>query len=446
MSELPDGFVVDAPKRTSLPDGFSVDAPGKKDDRGVMDKLLGTTGERYQTWPERMVREALSLPQRTIDAATSEPAGSRAATEAMIPTATETAATMLPVNPAIRAGDKAIPGVVKALKPEKPVVPTTEELAKAGGDAINAAKSSGLDIRPEAIADHSRKIQSELFDKGIHPVDAPNTYAKLRELEEAPANSVFSAANLQSLRESLGATAQNFNPSAAKDQLAATRAIKGFDQFLPQLDEASVLAGSPAATQKLFETGRGNYAAAMRSNDITGVLDRANTGILERAETRAKAVNSGRNLDNTIRSKVASILEKPKEISGLDDAELAALNRTIEGGGVRNSAREIGNLLGGGGGLGAVVPGLMTGGSAAIAAGNPLLLGLGAIPPIVGTTSRAVANALAKRDLRSADELMRSRSPLFRERVENPELAVIDPDKRAAVARALMMNQFAGQN
>jgi len=42
---------------------------------------------------------------------------------------------MSPVNPAIRAGDKAIPGVAKALTAERAIVPTTEELAKAGGAA-----------------------------------------------------------------------------------------------------------------------------------------------------------------------------------------------------------------------------------------------------------------------------------------------------------------------
>ncbi|WP_425905148.1 hypothetical protein [Nitrobacter sp. TKz-YC02] len=131
--------------------------------------------------------------------------------------------------------------------------------------------------------------------------------------------------------------------------MAASRSIRGLDKLLPSLDPESIVAGTPAATQKLFERGRGNYAAAMRSNDITGALDRANTGILERAQARSQAANSGRNLDNTIRQKVAAVLEKPKEISGLSDTELSALNTVVEGGKVRNTARGVGNQFAGGG-------------------------------------------------------------------------------------------------
>lgn len=437
MSELPPGFVLDAPQGgPPLPPGFVADK------RGVMDKLLGIGGERYQTWPEKVVRGIGSLPERTISAAASQPPGSRDATEAMIPTATETAATMLPVNPAIRAGDRAIPGVTKAMKAEKPVVPTTEELAKAGGADIQAARTSGLDVTTSSVVDHSRKLQQQLFDSGISPVDAPATFAKLKALEESPAGSIFTAGNLQSLRESLGATAQNFNPAAAKDQLAASRVIKGLDDFLPNVAEKDVLAGTPAATQELFESGRGNYAAAQRSNDITGKLDRANTGILERAETRAQAANSGRNIDNTIRSKVASVLEKPKEISGLSDPELDALNQVVEGGAGRNTARYIANLLGGGGGMGQSLWSSLGAAGGATAGGLPGAIVGATVPPAIGATAKSIANALAKRDLRGVDELLRKRSPLYEDRVANPNMNPISAEGRAAIARALMADQF----
>ena len=414
----------------------------KKSGRSAVDKLFGLTGERYQTWPEKVVRDMASLPERTITAAASAPAGSREATEAMIPTATETAATMIPVNPAIRAGDKIIPGASKAIKTDKVTVPTTQELQKAGSEGIEAARNSGLDIAPSAVSDYVAKLEQKLFDSGIHPVDAPATFKKLDDLKNAPSDSIFTAGNLQSLRESFGATAQNFNPAAAKDQLAATRIIKGLDEFLPNIDEASVLAGTPSATHKLAETGRKNYAAAQRSNDITGVLDRANTGILERAETRAKTANSGLNIDNTIRSKVASALEKPKEISGLSDDELAALNQVIEGGAGRNSARRIANLLGGGGG---VAQTMFTGAGAAAGATMGGLPGAAigaAIPATVGGGAKAIANALAKRDLRKVDELLRKRSPLYEDRLKNADRSVISPEKRAAIARAMMAQQF----
>lgn len=350
----------------------------------------------------------------------------------------ELASLATPVNPGIRAGDQAIPGAIKTLVREKPKVPTTEELAAAGKADITAARNSGLEITSDSVANWSRKTQQDLFESGIHPVDAPATYAKLRELETAPAGSFATASNLQSLRESLGNTAQNFNPQAAKDQLAASRSIGGLDKLLPSLDEASVVAGAPATTQSLFERGHGNYAAGMRSNDLTGSLDRANTGILERAEVRAQAANSGRNLDNTIRSKIAALLEKPKEVSGFSNPEIAALNDAIMGGGARNSARYVGNLLGGGGGLGQAVGSSIGGGLGAILGGVPGAVIGASLPVVAGSGAKAVANALAKRSLKGVDELVRTRSPLYEERLANAPLKAEGLAKREAMARLLM--------
>lgn len=56
--------------------------------------------------------------------------------------------------------------------------------------------------------------------------------------------------------------------------------------------------------------------------------------------------------------------------------------------------------------------------------------------------AKSVANVLAKRDLKKAAELMRMRSPLYQERVANPQMSVISPDViavRAAIARASLL-------
>jgi hypothetical protein len=366
--------------------------------------------------------------------------------DAVIPRAMNFATMATPVNPAVRAGDRAIPGVAGAATEKvKPPVPTAQELKAAGGADIQAAKNSGLEVTASSVGDWSRKVQSDLFEKGIHPVDAPNTFAKLKELENATPGSFATASNLQSLRESFGNTAQNFNPNAAKDQLAATNAIKGLDEFIPNVASEDVLAGAPAATSELLKRGRGNYAAAMRSNDLTGSLDRANTGILERAQIRAQAANSGRNLDNTIRQKVASLLEKPKEVSGFSDKELEALGGVVNGGPVRNTARYIGNLLGGGGGVGqSGIAALGAGGGAAVGGVPGAVIG-GMAPAVAGASSKAVANALAKRSLNKVDELVRQRSPLYEEALRAADSMPSHLGKKAAIAKMLMMQALQGK-
>lgn len=477
MSDLPEGFVVEGQSRggADLPPGFVVQQatpyrgtilPFSKDASGHVgfDSNAGLVGMAKRA-VEGLVSGAL-LPGDVATGKTPVLGPDGHTNPEVIGRSLELGSLVTPINPGVRAGDRAIPGVANNLVREKPSVPTAQELAAAGAADIKAARQSDLAIDPSALSGWSAKVQRDLLDSGVHPVDAPNTFTKLKELESAPAGSYITPSNLQSLRESLGATAQNFNPQAAKDQLAASRAIKGLDGFLPSLDPSNFVArpasAAPATKTQivaqaldakreadrvasLFERGRGNYAAAMRSNDITGTLDRANTGILERAESRAQAANSGRNLDNTIRQKVASVLEKPKEVSGLSDDEIAAMNGVIEGSAGRNIARYIGNVAGGGGGFGQIFGGAV-GGGAGMAAAGPAGAVIGAsVPVVAGAAAKTIANAMARRALSKTDELLRTRSPLYQERLAQMPMEAEGLAKRAALARLLLLSQDSRQ-
>jgi len=453
MSELPPGFVIEGQQPTpeaGLPAGFVLEGgtpsqapysgtilPMSKDAQGNVsfDSNAGIIGLLKKALTG--AGSALALPGDVATGKTSIVGPDGHTNPEVINRSAELAALASPVNPGIRAGDKMLPGQAMAMVRQKPSVPTTQELAEAGAASYTGARNSGLEITGDAVANWSRQQQQQLFEKGIHPVDAPATYAKLKELETAAPGSFATASNLQSLRESLQGTAQSFNPAAAKDQLAASRSISGLDGLLPGIDEASVLAGSPAATAELQATGRGNFAAAFRSNDLTGALDRANTGILERAQARSQASNSGRNLDNTIRQKVVSLLEKPKEVSGFSDAEIAILNNVAEGRPTRNVARYVGNVLGGGGGLGQAVSGSVGGGVGAMFGGVPGAVIGASIPLATGSAAKSIANSLAKRSLSSADEAIRMRSPLYQERLAASPLEAEALLRRAAIERLL---------
>jgi hypothetical protein len=357
----------------------------------------------------------------------------------------ELATMATPVNPAIRAGDRAIPGISKAIGQKPAVVPTAKELELAGKTDIRAAQDSGLQINPAAVGNFSQQVQQELYQRNIHPQRAPETYKALQQLENAPPGSTFTPAGLQTLRETLQDIAQNFN-SLGKDQAAASAAIGKVDGFLQGLDPKSVVAGgAPAQVAAQFERGRGNYAAGMRANEISGELDKATTGLLERAEGRAQAANSGRNTDNTIRSRAASMLEKPKELSGLSAEEIAALEHVRDGGAGRNSLRYVGNLLGGGGGLGQSVTAGIGAAVGGAAGGWPGAAVGAALPAVAGAGAKSFSNHLARKEMKALDEMMRKRSPLFKERVANPETFVISPEKRAALMRLMATGQFSQQ-
>jgi hypothetical protein len=346
-----------------------------------------------------------------------------------------------PMNPAVRAGDRVIPGAAKQpfTQAQAPVVPSTRELYDAGTADLNAVRETGLEVAPQAVSSFGERMARALYDSGIHPVDAPHTYAKLKDITDVPSGAVATtASNLQSLRQSLGNTAQNFNPQAAKDQLAASRVIAGLDDFVKTLDPSSVLAGNAPATARLWERGRGNYAAAQRSNDITGELDKGITGILERAELNAQVANSGRNVDNAIRQRLAATLKKEKDVSGLTSNEVLALEDAARGGGVRNAARTIGNWLGGGGGVGQTLLAALGAGGGAIAGNAPGAVAGAAVPLLAGSGARSIANSLAKRDLNKVDELLRKRSPLYEERSANPVMGPGSQASREALIRALL--------
>jgi hypothetical protein len=126
-------------------------------------------------------------------------------------------------------------------------------------------------------------------------------------------------------------------------------------------------------------------------------------------------------------------------VRGYSPEEIAALEKVVEGDRVRNSLRFYSNLAGGGGGMGAVVSGAVAGTAGGSVGGVPVVGGLaGAAIPASGVAARLGAGALAKRSMRLADELIRSRSPLYEQMMNDPKMQVISPERRAALVRALL--------
>ncbi len=199
--------------------------------------------------------------------------------------------------------------------------------------------------------------------------------------------------------------------------------------WLKHLIRQSVVAGPAAAAGKNLADARANYAAAKRSDSLTGVEDAA--------DLRAAAANSGQNIDNAIRGRLASLLLSPKARSGFNPDEIREIRRVAEGTLARNAVRNTGNLLGGGGGMGAIVTGGAFGG-AGIAAGSPELAALGAAIPAVGVAAKQAGNAMTRGALRKVDEQTRMRSPLYQQLLSEAKTAT-NPERYAAIMRILAL-------
>lgn len=343
-------------------------------------------------------------------------------------TGNERAATAAGLAPALGAA-----GIAAARGARRPI-PTAGELKNAAVSGYKTAQNSGVEYAGDAISNMAGDIRVRLDAEGLFDVLAPKTHTLLDRASNPPSGAVSTVANLRTLKRVLGRVARETSEGkATEDAVAASMAIRGLDSFMERPDAASLAAGSPgdaATVADLIRTANRNYGAAQRSNSLTGTLDRATTGVLERAENRAQAANSGRNLDNSIRQRIASLLEKPRSLHGFTAEEIAALDAVLQGGPARNSSRYIGNLLGGGGGLGQIVTGAAGGAGGYAAGGWPGFVAGTAAPAVIGAGAKSLSNALARRSLGLADETIRMNSPLY-------EMGPM-PSPDAAVLRALL--------
>jgi hypothetical protein len=333
-----------------------------------------------------------------------------------------------PVNPAVRAGDRAIPGAMKAMEKRMPAPPTQEQLLAQGKRQIDEAVKSGVDYSSQSVANAAAKLRQELQRDGFRPAQAPQTFGLVNDLASPPPNSVANIADIESARRA--ARLVSGDNIGKADGAAAKRLIQTIDGFLMEPNPSSVVSGPAAAAAQTLRDGRANYAAGKRSETLATISERANR--------RAASANSGQNLDNSIRSRVTSALERPKISGGFDDAERAALEGVAEGTAVTNTARAVGNLLGGGGGLGAALTGAI-GGTAGSVFG-PVGIAAGVAAPVVGFASKRAANAMTDRALGRVDALTRTRSPLYQQMQRDTPMTVVSPEQRALIMRMLMQN------
>ncbi|HEX5509823.1 MAG TPA: hypothetical protein VFX37_15085 [Pseudolabrys sp.] len=369
----PTSAAASAPAAGGLPPGFVMGAPGP----------LAHKFGLGDTWPARLAKSiwsAITLPGDVYSGkARVDPSN-----PAFIGRTLNLATLASPVAP---AGLTAAPTIAKT------EIPTADTLKAAADAGYDAARSSPLVLKADAVKNMASGLQDQLNQKGILPAFAPDTHAVLNALQNPPAGGFATGGNLISAREALRLASQNFtNP---REALAANHAISGLDDFIENPPAGSVVAGSPAAFAKIARDARGNYAASKRSDLVNGQVDVA--------EGNAAAANSGQNIGNALRQRFNSVLKSDKASSGFTSDELAQMERVRDGTLAANAARFGGNLLGGGGGLGAVA-------SAAVGAGA---LGPGgAAAPLVGYGLKKFSDAMVRREIAKLDEMTRARAPL----------------------------------
>lgn len=370
-------------------------------------------------------KRAIQLPRQVVEGEI-DPTSEEGARRTL-----ESALLMSPLSAAGRAGGMIPPGVGYK-QPPKPV-PTEGALRDAASASYKAVEDADVRFAGDAIEKMVLDLETKLNEQGsfktVKGID--DVYAALAELKGAPAGGYVELSRLDSFRQGLSDLA-----SSPKKQVrrAAATAIKELDAFIASPNSAnlanraapgnqglaplgaSFAAGDAAANQRLAQeaseailAARGNYAAASRSGKIGELEDIMGL--------RASSANSGMNVDNTSRSKLVSLLINGggKNVRGFSAAEKTAIREIIDGSASKNALRRLGNMLGGGGGLGQTLMTFGPAGAVAGAGGSPGMALAATAPGMVGALSKSLGNRLARSDIKQLDEFIRMRSPLYKD-------------------------------
>jgi hypothetical protein len=359
--------------------------------------------------------------------------------------ASEFAGVFSGANPMVRSGDKAIAGQSRNTYKQVPDAPTAIQLKEAGKSGYDAMRATGAEYPAADVAQMAKEAMIKMNSEGFNDVTAPNTFRQLNDLANPPAGAIADINGLHAARKSFGKLGQKFTDPS--EQAAGIYAQKYLDDFIRGSGkfDAGNQAGIPAdpsgsmgprraIAAKLLEEANGNYAAGKRSELIGGMQTSA--------ERRAAAANSGQNIGNTIRSKIASALDQKKKVAGFNADEVKELEGVVHGSKAANATRDASNYLGGGGGLGALSSTAL-GATAGTMAAGPMGGIIGAVaPPLLGRALKSSSNKMTENAFKKVDANVRKRSPLYEEMQKQAPTVTKGPTRKNAILKILAAREM----
>lgn len=290
------------------------------------------------------------------------------------------------------------------------------EVQQAAERGYQSPAIAAVEFRPgvvDALVNTTaRQLDRARFNERL----APQTRGILDDLRTPVSGPVHTIEDLQTARQQLSTIAGNFaNPT---EQAAASRAIENITNYISRMPQSHMARGNAAEATEAWNTARSNYAAAKTAEKVQGKL--------YAAEQQAASANSGANAGNAARQKLRTLLTNPKQGRGLTDAEGAAIEQTVQGSRMANALRTGGNLLGGGGGLGALLTGAVGG-----AAAGPVGLAL----PLVGRALKMAGDSVTSRQANRIVDAILERAPETAAIQRRGQQAISDRKLRALVAQ-----------
>jgi len=354
------------------------------------------------------------------------------------------------ISPASMGGPKAGPRLTA------PAPPTREALRDATKSGYREAEALGAEYSAASVKEFATDLRQTLDEKILfdEPEFAAPIHTLLKRLEDVPENPAdpnwgvtFTLETLDGIRKVLGefegsitdptkARAAREAKGALDEYIRVTRPTTALDRAAPIGPPTMESALAQRSAHDIITETRGNAAAGFRSDDVTG---------LEYAgRLSTSAANSGRNADNAARQRIKNLLLSKKGMRGFSPTETEFMEQIVFGTPTKNRARDLGNIVGGGHGLGGGIVGLLTGLKAHEMTGDIMTSALvGSVPIAAGAMLKGLANKMTKAEVKALDQLVRSRSPLQQPSYLKPGYSI--SPKGDAMLRALLKTEAAKQ-
>lgn len=274
-------------------------------------------------------------------------------------------------------------------------VPSIDELRSAKSAAYDATDALGIQYKPDAYKNLVQDILTEAQGKKINPVRHPKAVSIIEDMV-GDAKSGH-APSLRQLDEQRQVIYRDIGRDEA-EQFFGNKIIGKIDDFIDNAQVGDTLTGDPTSAGSAVKQARELNRRYRNAQTIEEALSKA--------ERRAKANNSGGNVENKVRQNLASVLDKKSTSRFLNKEEKDAIETVIRGTKGQNAARSIGNWMKGFGGHsvagGSVVAAAMT--------GNPLPLAAAAVPYALGSGLKAVSRGMGNSNEKIAEALIRTGS------------------------------------
>lgn len=267
--------------------------------------------------------------------------------------------------------------------PEKP--PTIEELRTLKDEAYKRADESGIVVSGSSFEPVRKRIATELNTLGMDSTLHPDASAALKKVLSAKGDMTLT--QLETLRRVASDAKGSIKPA---DSMRASRIVNAIDDYIDNLKESDVVAGTAEKAAALKEA-RGYNTRLMKAEEISTLIDRA--GISAQGF-------SGSGFENALRVEFRGLAKNANRMRRFSPEEQAAIRKVAMGGPLENTLRYVGKL--------APTGGLSTMLNLGLVAGTG---GGGLAVPIIGTAGRMAATRMTMKNATAAEELMRAGNP-----------------------------------